>query len=247
VYHDDMPSSYAPAAILEVRHYLKTLTGLSDVELGIVNDETDASYHHGWSQRDSDGSDYSWDESLRDSSHKTNAARALDVGMFGRLREMSIWMAQQCQAGAADCADIREVIYSPDGRTVVRWDRLGRRSSGSSSHLTHTHFSWFADAEDRRKVSPFQRFFEGNSMGFEQNDRDTATADTYRSDALLQMKPEVVYTPQWNGGVEVREPNKLAATLLKIVNLLEVGAITGFTQDQLRQIIREEIAKTRLS
>lgn len=232
--------------ILEVRHYLKPLTGLSDIELGIVNDETDASYHHGWSQHDTDGFDYSWDESSRDWSHKTNAARALDVGMFDRLREMSVWIVGQCQAGAADCADIREIIYSPDGVSVVRWDRLGKRSSGDKSHLTHTHFSWFADAEYRSKVGPFKRFFEGDDMGYEQPDRDTAIADTYRLDAILQMRDEAVYTPQWNGGVEVHEPNKLQDTLLQILQKVS-GGVVGVSEDRLRQIIREEIAKTRLS
>jgi hypothetical protein len=241
-----MATSYAPDMILEVRHYLKPLTGLSDIELGIVNNETDASYHHGWSQRDTDGTDYSWDESSRDWSHKTNAARALDVGMFGQLREMSMWIVEQCRIGAADCADIREIIYSPDGVTVLRWDRLGKRSSGSKSHTTHTHFSWFADAEYRRKVGPFQRFFEEGNMGYEQADRDSATADTYRLDAILQMRDEAVYTPQWNGGVEVREPNKLQDTLLQILQKVSDGVV-GVSEDHLRQIIREEIAKTRLS
>jgi hypothetical protein len=240
-----MASSYAPATILEVRHYLKPITGLSDIELGIVNNETDASYHHGWSQRDTDGSDYSWDESSRDWSHKTNAARALDVGMFSRLREMSMWIVGQCQAGAADCADVREIIYSPDGVTVLRWDRLGIRTSGSKSHTTHTHFSWFADAENRSKVGPFTRFFEGDAM------TPLESAQVNNSEHYLQavvgMKPQaelISNTVQH----DLVAPNLLAAAINKIQATLEAGtAMAGITQDQLRQIIREEIAKTKLS
>jgi len=159
-----MASSYAPNMILEVREYLKPITGLDNFGLGIVNSETDASYHHGWSQRDTDGTDYSWDESARDWSHKTNAARALDIGMFDQLRELSAWLVEECKKGASDTLDIREIIYSPDGITVKRWDRLGIRTSGDSSHKTHTHISWFADAENNRKVGLFQRFCEGDDM-----------------------------------------------------------------------------------
>ncbi|MEK8110074.1 hypothetical protein NKG94_48450 [Micromonospora sp. M12] len=42
--------------------------------------------------------------------------------------------------------DIREIIYSANGTTVKRWDRLGERTSGDSSHRWHTHFSFFRDA-----------------------------------------------------------------------------------------------------
>jgi hypothetical protein len=160
-----MATSYVTPALAETRDYLKTQTGLDNFSLGIVNNETDASYHHGWSQRDTDGSDYSWDESSRDWSWKTNAARALDIGNFSRLRELSLWLVSQCEANRrdprvnVDCADIREIIYSPDGKTVKRWDRLGIRTSGDPSHREHTHVSWFADAEHRSKVGPFKRFF----------------------------------------------------------------------------------------
>jgi hypothetical protein len=242
VYCGDVATSYAPEAILEVRRYLKPITGLSDIELGIVNNETDASYHHGWSQRDSDGSDYSWDESLRDSSHKTNAARALDVGMFSRLREMSAWVVGQCQAGAADCADFREIIYSPDGVKVVRWDRLGIRTSGGLSHLRHTHFSWFADAENRRKVSPFQRFFEGGAMTPLQDAQNSNSEHYLQSIVGMAAQAEHISDTVQH---DLKVPNLLTAALNKIQATLDAGA--GISETRLRQIIREEIAKTRLS
>jgi hypothetical protein len=234
-----MGSTYATDSLLEVRHYLQPLTGLPDYALGIVGDENhDGGYHHGWDHRQDDGFDYSWDEADRDAAHKTNAARALDVGDFDRLREMSNWLVEQCQNGAPDCADIREIIWSPDGKVVKRWDRLGIRDSGDSSHLSHTHISYFADAENNSKVGPFQRFFEGDDMSYTDNDRDTALADTYRQDALLQMKDAAVYTPKWNGSVEVKEPNKLKVVLEEIK-----AAVTGPSEITLSEADQDAIAK----
>lgn len=180
--------TYAPQALLALRHYLKPHTGLSDVALGIVGDEDhDGGYHHGWDNRSSN-SDYSWAESSRDSSHRSNAARAIDIGMFARLRELSVWLVEQCKANAPDTRDIREVIYSPDGRTVKRWDRLGRRTSGDSSHLTHTHISWFADAEGRDKTAVFKRFFEGGAMATAE-DRYPRNTDQYLWETIREQDP----------------------------------------------------------
>lgn len=157
--------SYAPARLLELQSYMQLQTGLPVNALGIVGDSShDGGYHCGWDRRRiRNGSldDYSWEESSRDWDHKTNAARAFDCGSFDRLQEMSKWIVGQCQAGAPDTLDIRSIIYSPDGVTVLRWDRLNRHSGGDSSHESHTHFSFFADAENRDKMSVFQRFFGG--------------------------------------------------------------------------------------
>ena len=49
----------------------------------------------------------------------------------------------------------------PDGAKVVRWDREGiPPATGSDSHLTHTHVSWYRDSEARDKTSVFRRYFE---------------------------------------------------------------------------------------
>lgn len=129
-------------------------------ELGIVGDTAHAeggdSYHLGADQiRAYAGrARYSVDESARDKAGLTNDACALDVGWFEarvdgkvhNLRSFSIWLVAQCKANTADTRDIREIIYSPDGKTVKRWDRLGRRTTGDSSHRWHTHGSYFRDA-----------------------------------------------------------------------------------------------------
>jgi hypothetical protein len=192
--------SYAPDALLDARHYLQTKTGLPDNALGIVADQNhDGGYHCGWDRRrirNGQLDDYSWEDAARDFNHKSNAAAALDIGNFDRLRELSIWLVQQCEMNRVDpnvnkdCASIRSIIYSPDGETVVRWDRLRIRSGGDSSHRTHTHISYFRDTEHVEKTAVFMRFFgdvvaerQDNTM-FLQVEGDTAVyisdSRTYR-------------------------------------------------------------------
>ncbi|MEU7843958.1 hypothetical protein AB0B39_23695 [Micromonospora sp. NPDC049114] len=153
----------APANLLAVRSLLLAHLNIDEArvrdadlepaEVGIVGNAAHrGGYHCGSDRLDSD--DYSLRESSRDRNGLTLDAAALDVGGFsvrsgGRthtLASFSLWCVGQCKAGAADTRDIREIIYSPDGTTVKRWDRLGKRSSGDSSHRWHTHFSFFRDA-----------------------------------------------------------------------------------------------------
>lgn len=250
--------TYAPQALLDLRAYLRPFTGLSDVELGIVcNDNHNGGYHCGWDQRRTSGgvtSDYSWTESNRDASHKTNAASAFDLGMFSQLRELSVWMVDQCVAGAPDTLDIREIIYSPDGKSVLRWDRLGVRTSGDSSHQTHTHFSWFRDAELASKTGPFQRFFEGDDMAnygslgeppnlanYNRDFPDTMIADIFS--ALVQG------TTGWGAPQDAAQNwflYKLLGAMDGKLDALAAGGGVGISEDRLREIIREEIAKTKL-
>ncbi|MEV6798550.1 hypothetical protein AB0M91_09400 [Micromonospora rifamycinica] len=127
-------------------------------EIGIVGDTGHIGGYHTGSDRvrrvDGEIRDYSVTESPRDRGGLTLDASALDVGRF-RVRtplgtfdlpHYSRWLVAQCKANTADTRHLREVIYSPDGRTVRRWDRLGKRSTGDDSHLGHTHESCFRDA-----------------------------------------------------------------------------------------------------
>lgn len=215
--------TYAPQALLDLRHYLQPLTGLPDSSLGIVGDAAHiGGYHHGWDQRAGSG-DYSWSESTRDSSHRTNAAAAMDVGMFARLRELSNWLVQQCSSGAADTLDIREVIYSPDGRTVKRWDRLGIRSTGDSSHLTHTHISFFRDAEGRDKTAVFERFFEGGNMSLAERNQGFMVQD-----GLLGLDPEIKMSGE--GYEEQVLPNPLEAVLRALFSAQDANIPEFLTQ-----------------
>lgn len=133
-------------------------TDLDPAEAGIVGDAAHVGGYHCGSDRvrrvDGVVRDYSVTESSRDRAGLSEYASALDVGEFavtvrGRtydLRHFSAWLVSQCTAGAPDTRDIREVIWSPDGRTVRRWDRLGIRSTGDGTHRWHTHISYFRDA-----------------------------------------------------------------------------------------------------
>ncbi|MEV6799091.1 hypothetical protein AB0M91_12210, partial [Micromonospora rifamycinica] len=95
-------------------------------------------------------------------------ASGLDVGTFSvrsggathNLQSFSTWCVAQCQANTADSRDLREIIYTPDGKVVRRWDRLGKRSSGDDSHLWHTHFSFFRDSTKagRDQTPLFRRY-----------------------------------------------------------------------------------------
>lgn len=164
----------APAPLLAARAFfistLKTAGYTIDpLSVGIVGDDnhaqTGSSYHLGKSALKADS--YTIIESSRDKNGLSEAASALDLGSFSitvkgkthNLRTFSVWLVAQCKAGTADTADIREVIYSDDGKTVKRWDRLGRRTSGPSSHTTHTHESWFRDSEKRDKTAHLRRYF----------------------------------------------------------------------------------------
>ena len=165
-----------PKNLLAVRTFLldhlnikpaKTSADLESDEVGIVGDPKHrGGYHCGRDRLDAD--DYSVRESSRDRNGLTLDAAALDVGQFSirvkgkahDLRSFNVWLVAQCKAGKPDTKDIREVIYSLDGRTVKRWDRLGKRTTGDSSHLWHTHISYFRDSvkAGRDQTPLFRRY-----------------------------------------------------------------------------------------
>ncbi|GAA2360776.1 hypothetical protein Cme02nite_38080 [Catellatospora methionotrophica] len=133
-------------------------------EVGIVGDTAHAakgtSYHLGKDQLTADA--YSR-RTARDKAGLSNAASAEDVGEFRiatplgtfDLRHYTAWLFAQCRASAPDTLDLREVIGTVDGKTVLRWDAERGRASAprsgeaDSSHLWHTHKSWYRDSENR--------------------------------------------------------------------------------------------------
>lgn len=193
----------APACLLEARSLLLDhldihedsaaySTDLDPAEVGIVGNAAHWGGYHCGSDRVTSG-DYSVTESVRDSSGLTLDASALDVGLFSvtvggqahNLRTFSIWCVAQCEAGAADARDIREIIYSPDGEVVRRWDRLKRRATGDSSHLWHTHFSFHRDATKagRGPRALFQRYLE--TIGLIQKEDTMSAQDAITGVAQL--------------------------------------------------------------
>ncbi|MFJ8686913.1 hypothetical protein [Micromonospora wenchangensis] len=161
----------APANLLAVRRLLlDTIKGLDPAAVGIVGDPAHRGGYHCGSDRVVTN-DYSVVESPRDSGGLTLYASGLDVGTFSvrvggathNLQTFSTWCVAQCRANTADSRDLREIIYSPDGKVVRRWDRLGKRSSGDDSHLWHTHFSFFRDSTKagRDQTPLFRRYLTG--------------------------------------------------------------------------------------
>ncbi|MCG5445267.1 hypothetical protein NIE79_003714 [Micromonospora sp. NIE79] len=221
----------APANLLAVRSLLLThldnAPGPDDLdpgEVGIVGDSAHRGGYHCGSDRVVTN-DYSVVESPRDRAGLTLDAAALDVGQFnvrsgGRtntLPSFSVWCVAQCAANAADARDIREIIYSPDGTTVKRWDRLGKRTSGDSSHRWHTHFSFFRDAikagRDQRPL--FRRYL--SSIGLLEDDDMTPEehnwlATVHKNLTVLDGRNPIgqIYT-RMSMGEDVTVPNFVSA------------------------------------
>lgn len=81
---------------------------------------------------------------------------------------------------------------------------------------------------------------------FGQADRNVAEADTWRLLTVLQNKVAAEY--QLDGEPVPRsEPNLLKVQLDRIEAALAGGQVSGISEERLREIMREEIAKTRLS
>ena len=248
----------APANLLAVRDLLldhldltpaATSGDLEAAEVGIVGDPAHrGGYHCGSDRLDAD--DYSVRESPRDRAGLTLDAAGLDVGWFEvrtggtvqNLRTFSLWCVAQCRVDSADSRDIREIIYSPDGRTVRRWDRLAKRSTGDSSHLAHTHFSFFRDAvkvgRDQRPL--FARYLteigllagKDDDMTPEQDRRltavDTRLFALYRGDTSVKLKD----VANNKDVVEPISPNVRLAALEAAVKALpaltaQIAALSG--------------------
>lgn len=167
--------TFAPAPLIALGKYL---VSQGCVNLGVVGDtahqQTGTSYHLGQSQLKPGA--YSATGPRDREPYLTEAASAIDIGKVGGgypgLRALSSWLASQCQRRAIDTLDIREVIYSPDGVKVFRWDEPTQTvypggtgtGQGDDSHLTHTHVSYFRDSETRDKLAVFRRYFEGDEV-----------------------------------------------------------------------------------
>jgi hypothetical protein len=162
--------STAPQTLSELQDFLESVTGLPAISLGIVGDTNHRRGYHLGRDRifgpQGDGErDYSV-KTRRDKRGLSDSASAMDIGSFKGLRRMSKWIVREARKNAPDTRDIREVIYSPDGVRVLRWDRENgvdsepHEGEADDSHLTHTHISWYRDREKRDKTALFKRFFD---------------------------------------------------------------------------------------
>lgn len=164
--------TFAPPTLLALATYW---TARGGVNLGIVGDAshvaTGVSYHLGRDQLDATA--YSR-RTARDIAGLSNAASAIDLGRldgsYTPLRAFSVWLVAQARVNAPGTSDMREIIYTPDGVTVLRWDRergfasAPRSGEASQSHFYHTHISWYRDAEFRDHRTAFVPYFEGEEM-----------------------------------------------------------------------------------
>lgn len=171
--------TYAPKSIRDLAAYFESVGGKP---LGIVgNGAHCGGYHlgrdriygacackpHGICAPGARDRDYSV-QHARDKAGLSDAASAIDLGRVnGSLRQMrsfSRWLVRRCQDGAPGTRDIREIIYTPDGERVQRYSGIDGEvhtgpGNGDSSHLTHTHISFFRDSEGRSKVGLFAPYF----------------------------------------------------------------------------------------
>lgn len=183
----------APSDLKTVQRYMQAATGLPWDSLGITHQTPQGGgYHEGLDllaranrapgQR---WTDYSWAESTRDRAGLDDDASAFDQGDFtvtylGAHKDLDGWtrhLVQACKAGEAWTRDVREVIYRDPSNhlRILRWDRLGRRTDGDSSHETHTHVSFFRDhgdlAADDNFLGGIKRYMEpGMTPSVEEDD-----------------------------------------------------------------------------
>lgn len=249
----------APDDLKAIQTYCHTATGLDWTALGIVHGTPQGGgYHEGLDLLQQAGrapgqtrTDYSWAESSRDRNGLSDHASAFDLGGdFARFREITLGIVGACQHGDPRTRDVREVIYTPDGVVVRRWDRLGIRTSGDSSHLSHTHISFFRDALGRRNNDDnfgglLRELFAGTGGGLDMAGLTDAQAlDLYnKTTALWQLGffgggscgPETGM-PQINpGGPAGSKPNSLvdhlALVRLQLVEVLtKIGIQTTILQ-----------------
>lgn len=163
--------TYAPASITALATLWQREGGRN---LGIVGDSrhaSRASYHNGRDRMVAYNrlhTDYTA-MNVRDRSGLTNAASAIDLGTlqggYKDLRTFSVWLVGRCRTNAPGTSDIREVIYTRDGSTVLRYDRergvksLPKAGEADRSHLWHTHISFYRDSEKRSKTGIFAPYF----------------------------------------------------------------------------------------
>lgn len=169
--------TYAPATLLQVRTYVITQDEdapvLDGYEVGIVGDQPHVDegtgYHLGKDQlkfyKDPYSARTARDKAGLADAEICNASCAIDIDDdWDELRRFSQWLVEECRRGAPDTLDIREIIYSPDGVKVFKWDReRGVTSlpvpSTQLSHRTHSHIAKYRDATRRPLLPVFQRYY----------------------------------------------------------------------------------------
>jgi hypothetical protein len=225
--------TFAPKTLLDARTWIIANMKVPAASVGIVGDAKHFGGYHCGKNRIL-GNDYSVVQSSRDRNGLSMAASAIDIGMFtvkrnGKtvdLKHFSNWLVNECAKGAKDTLDIREVIYSPDGKTVKRWDRLKKSNTGDSSHLWHTHISYFRDSENRDKVSLFKRYLEGDTVSA----KEVWNTDNVLDTAAMGYSAEYVKSnPGWAAATGLQIAVRDGRVVRSLVEQLtaQVAALTA--------------------
>lgn len=200
--------------------------------LGVVGNAAHTSGYHCGRDRIYGGSgqgdaDYSV-RLARDKAGLTNAASAIDLGKLAgslvNLRAFSRDLVKRCMAQPITRHDVREIIYSPDGVKVQRWSGVDNAihtgpGNGDSSHLTHTHISFYRDSETRDKRPLFAPYFAtdvstGDDMTVHLKAEDwtpTLRTDAYLTNGVFRASPE-------RGGVVIDRaaPNEVVRSIAEV-------------------------------
>lgn len=164
--------TFAPPTLRDLAAYWVARGG---VNLGIVGDtrhvSRGVSYHLG---RDDLRTDAYSRQTPRDRIGLSLAASAIDLGRLRgslvELQDFSRWLVLSARAEGPGTRDMREIIYSPDGDAVLRWDRergfssAPRTGEADSTHRTHTHISYYRDSETHDKIIAFRGYWEQDDM-----------------------------------------------------------------------------------
>ncbi len=165
--------TYAPGSIAAAA---KVWTDHGGTNLGIVGDAAHTWGYHCGRDRLFSATGHGWDDvsvrTARDRAGLTDAASALDLGHTDKrvLRAFTGWLIDRCRANAPETADLREVIGSLDGVNTIYYDRernvVATNAAGvDSSHLWHTHLSFYRDSESRDKTGIFAPYWGGAASG----------------------------------------------------------------------------------
>jgi hypothetical protein len=202
--------TYNPADLIDLMAYW---TAHGGVNLGIKGDASHVtkarSYHLGADQL----TDYTYSGSTaRDKAGLAtwpNAASAVDLGELGGsivgLRRFSGWFVGRCRANAPGTSDVRDFIYSLDGVTVLRWDRergvasTPRAGEADTSHLKHSHISFYRDSRERDKTPLFRPYFEEDDVQI----TEVNAEDWKPGPATAPQRRPIRATPDRAGGVIV--------------------------------------------
>lgn len=215
-------------------------TAQGGVNLGVVGNAAHTRGYHLGRDRIYDGSgpgmgdrDYSV-QTKRDRAGLTDAASAIDLGRLNgslpALYRFSRWLVIQCRQNAPGTRDFREIIYSPDGVRVLRWDRergyatASKPGEADSSHLTHTHISFYRDSESRDKRPVFAGYF---ATVPEPEDDDMPVISVY-----IPGQIAIVTDPA--GPANIRSAPSLTASPLRSVpkGSAESWSVTGWVKGE---------------